>query len=243
MKTAKRIHVALATCLAGLLAISCQSEQTANVIVNNEGVLREIMMMGELQARANLKDYTETPNLYALGAIEGLAGEILILNGFPLNGQVMNDGLQIQKTFDLKAALLVSSQVAEWDTLELNTEISDITALQEFIPSVFNEKPDQAFPFQIIGDGGSLDWHVINAPAATERNHDAYKASGLSGNISNKEVSILGFYSEAHEGVFTHHGSYLHMHFIDNAEQTMGHIDGLKWSGQMQLLVPKALNR
>lgn len=243
MKKKSTQYLFMLTCSVSMAFMSCQSNETVSPLVQHKGVLKEIMMMGQLQARADLKDYEQIPNFYALGAIEGLAGEVLIINGKPFNGKVLGDSLMIQNNFDLKAALLVSSQVEEWDTLSFELEINDLNELQELIPSRLSHKPSQAFPFQILGSTGSLNWHVINAPGASSQNHDAYKASGLSGLISNEPVQILGFYSENHEGIFTHHGSYLHMHFIDIKKQTMGHVDYFKWSGTMQFLIPKSLNQ
>lgn len=242
MKKKTTKYLLMLSFLVGMTLMSCQSNEAVATQVQHKGVLREIMMMGQLQARADLKDYEQMPNLYALGAIEGLAGEILIINGQPFNGKVMDEALMIQNDFELKAALLVSSQVEAWDTLRIDSEITDLNELQAFIPARLSQMPTEAFPFQILGSEGSLKWHVINAPGASSQDHDAYKASGLSGSVSNEPVQILGFYSENHEGVFTHHGSYLHMHFIDQKKQTMGHIDEFKWSGSMQLLIPKSLN-
>ena len=98
---------------------------------------------------------------------------------------------------------------------------------------------DEAFPFMLKGNIDSIEWHVINAKEAIAQNHDAYKAAGLKGTGQYKAASVLGFYSNQHEGIFTHHGSYLHMHFINEEESVMGHVDALKNDGSLSLWLPK----
>ena len=53
-------------------------------------------------------------------------------------------------------------------------------------------------------------------------------------------VTILGFYSQNHQGLFTHHDAFTHMH-VRNADGTaMGHVDYLEsGNGSFTLLLPK----
>ena len=223
-----------------ILLTSCQVQRSVHV--NHYGVLREIMRENKLNANIDLKDLANSDNLYALGAVEGLAGEILILNGNAYHSRVQNNDLTIKRGFDLQATLLVSSEVEAWTAMKLDLEWLDLAALQRHLKEAAKQKgidTSEPFPFRIQGDFDQLGWHVINAPEAEEKNHDAYKASGLEGSESNISGEILGFYSEQHEGVFTHHGSYLHMHWLSEDKKLVAHIDELSHNGKITLLLPK----
>ncbi len=222
------------------LSACAQDQQT--IVVNNQGILREIMMEQKLTANASLADYKNTPNFYALGALEGLAGEILILNGRPLNSIAKQGKLTIERSFDKKATLLVSSEVSEWNETSIDLNVTSLKDLQSIIAQkakVAGINTNEAFPFMIKGSFEGIEWHVINAAEAKEQNHEAFKEAGLKGTSSEVDARILGFYSEKHEGVFTHHGSFLHLHFINEKETEMGHVDNLKISGNIKLMMPK----
>lgn len=224
------------------LFFGCSERSTNQTeLVENYGVLREIMMEGQLQSRKSLSSFSETPNFFALGAMEGLAGEILVMDGKPSNGVAKNGQLIIHEDFNTGAALLITSEVEEWVEIALTDGINSMDALQKHLSGLDEVDSNQAFPFLIKGEVNSLAWHVINATEATERTHDAYKAAGLSGTLTNETVEILGFYSRNHEGVFTHHGSYLHLHFVNDNKDSMGHVDELDLGQQMKLLLPKSI--
>ena len=57
------------------------------------GEMHKVMMMGEDQGIISLATLKAKPNLYALGPVEGLNGEITILNGQP-SIAVVRDGRQ-----------------------------------------------------------------------------------------------------------------------------------------------------
>ena len=210
--------------------------------VENHGVLREIMQEQKIGANADLKDFENMPNLYALGALEGLSGEILIVDGKPFNGIANQGNLVFDKSFDKKATLLVSSQVDEWEIITLKETFKNLKELQAMIlaqgkaTGIDVLKP---FPFMIKGDFQRIDWHVINAKEAKSQNHEAYKTAGLNGSEAYTDARILGFYSSQHEGIFTHHGSYVHLHFLSADESTMGHVDELVQLGVVELFLPK----
>ena len=55
--------------------------------------------------------------------------------------------------------------------------------------------------------------------------------------LGKEVVNIIGFYSQKHQGVFTHHDSYLHLHLITKDGRWMGHLDRVSFQ-DMQLLLP-----
>lgn len=234
----KKIYLTL---LIVVTLLACESDKNVWK-VENHGVLREIMQEQKIAANADLKDFENAPDLFALGALEGLSGEILILNSKPFNGMANQGTLVFDKSFDQKATLLVSSQVAEWEIITIKETFNNLKELQGLVlaqAEMAGIDVAQPFPFRIKGDFQRINWHVINAKEAEEQNHAAFKKAGLSGSGTYAEAEVLGFYSTQHEGIFTHHGSYLHLHFLSGDQFTMGHVDDIEQSGVIELYLPK----
>lgn len=224
-----------------LLVLSGCSRKKSAVTVSHYGVLMEIMREQKIEANADLQDFKNLPHLFALGALEGLSGEILILDSKPLNGLASKDQLLFDRSFDRKATLLVSAQVEAWKEISLVLESVDLSQLQTIVKEAAEQlsiNTEEPFPFLLKGEFKQIDWHVINAAEAEAQTHEAFKKAGLSGKSENAEGQILGFYSEKHEGVFTHHGSFLHMHFVNAEETEMGHVDAIEITGPIVLLLP-----
>lgn len=75
-------------------------EPTTNPIkVKYAGALKNMIHKGDSSAKANLLDLRQVPNLYALGALENLKGEIQIFDGQPFNTMVDNNQLVTDSSF------------------------------------------------------------------------------------------------------------------------------------------------
>jgi acetolactate decarboxylase len=202
-------------------------------MVNSIGELRQIMHQGKFEARVSLDTLAKT-NVYGLGAMDTLAGEILILDGKVFQSFVKNDSLIVSTDAKTKATLLVYSEVSAWDTLtivntsDIESELSKVTDLS---------KP---FPFILIGKP-SLDYHVINFDAKNG-DFNKHKEGAFIGSINHEDLTVLGFYSTGAKGIYTHHDSNMHMHFMNKEQTIMGHIDVLDIRGKdLKLLLPKEL--
>lgn len=225
-----------------LVAIACNLQAQQQVAVEHYGVLKEIMREQKIDANVDLSRFKETPNFYAIGALAGLAGEVLIIDGKVINGIATKGDLRIERDFDKSATLLVTSEVQEWVEISININVQNLESIQTIIEEEAKRlglKTNEAFPFMLKGKVKNIDWHVINASEATEQRHEAFKKAGISRSTENVNGEILGFYSEQHEGIFTHHGSFLHVHYVNSAETEMGHVDNLVINGEVKLLLPK----
>ena len=55
--------------------------------------------------------------------------------------------------------------------------------------------------------------------------------------LQNVNGELLGFYSQQHEGVFTHKNKFIHVHFVN--ENNAGHLDDLITKAQqVEVLLP-----
>jgi acetolactate decarboxylase len=223
--------------------VSCKDKTTLDSSVKHQGALMQIMS-GNLQATASLDSLQGLPHLYALGALEHLEGEIQVFDGVSyVSKSAAAASVVLESTFDHKAALLVYAQVPEWsEAIPLN-RFSENSALEKQIKAAAilqGIAVEQPFPFLLKGTAATLDWHVINwIKGDTIHNHKKHKTSGAQGALENSDVEVIGFYSEKHKTVFTHHSTFLHLHFkTDDQQVVAGHVDGIT-GDQLQLYLPQ----
>lgn len=226
--------------LSLLVLFSCKQE-LEQPVVNYAGALRT-MMSGDISKKIELDSLSKLPNLYAIGAFEGLSGEIQIGNGVSFNSRVQDSTVIIENEIKAAASLLVYAQVSEWidipnvsfqSTTELENELSE----QASMKGLDSDKP---FPFIMEGKVKELKWHVIKWDKNDSiHTHKKHQEAGLNGVIKDEKVEIIGFYSKKHKGVFTHHSTNIHMHFINKEKNLAGHVDDLIISKSMKLKLPE----
>lgn len=228
------------------VAFSCTttpSEQDKIFKVAYKGALKNIMHKGDLSAQADLIDFQNTKNFYALGAVENLKGEILILDGKPFISSVQNQELVINNSMEYKASLLVYASVENWTSTAIPDNVSSYEDLEIHIEQVAKDNgidTNEPFPFLINGQLKSFDWHVIDwKDGDTEHSHEKHISSGLNGTLTNQDVEILGFYSDSHHAVFTHHTTNMHLHVKTTNNSISGHLDGLTMGQGMTLRLPE----
>lgn len=182
-------------------------------------------------------------DLYALGALENLKGEILILNGKANISYEIKGELHIDDDYDHAATLLVASYVHQWDSIALKSKAKNLNELEKLIDThaaqhgLDTEKP---FPFLLKGTFHQIDWHVINWPEGdTEHTHEKHKTSGANGCIKGQNAIVLGFFSKHHAGIFTHHTTFLHMHVKCDKAGVVGHVDDIESGKKVWLYLPR----
>ncbi len=211
--------------------------------VMHAGALKNFMRQGDISAQFDLNNLKDKKGLYALGALENLEGEIQIFNSVPYNTFTSLGKVALDKSFTQKASLLVYAQVQEWNETKIPKEITSREQLENHIKEhalktgINIEEP---FPFLISGNCQSISWHVINWDK-NDNNHTHRKhiESGPNGKVENIEATILGFYSNKHKAIFTHHSTNMHMHFKTADHSLAGHIDKIVLGADMIIKLPK----
>lgn len=224
---------------------SCQN--TTNIsqtfLVEFRGALKNMMHKGDISSNANLKDLKDLKNLYALGAIENLKGEIQIFNSEPYNTYVENGEIKFDKSYSNQATLLVYATVKNWISVQIPNTIITMDDFEKFIEQTakkHNIDHKRPFPFLVEGNANEINWHVIDwKDGDKEHSHQKHISSGLNGTLKNKEVDLLGFYSDSHHAIFTHHTTNMHIHMKLKDEKIAGHVDDLKLGQNMILKLPK----
>lgn len=231
--------------LAVCLVAACASPLPLNGSdsgIHWEGALR-LVHEGDASGRVALEQMAGRPGLIAVGPAANLDGEVTALDGRLLvsrvsAGQVRTE--EVTRARATAAAFLVWSQVTQWQAPQplagaaaTHESLERLVALQARERGIDISRP---FVFRLEGVVDSLSYHILTPrlPGATG-----------SGHLSNAKVierrdtpvTIVGFYSPRHTGVFVHEGSSAHLHVIEQDGAT-GHVDRVSAGPRMRLSVP-----
>src|SRR5262245_55027111 len=97
--------VALLVILAAPAAASASTYQVRWV-----GEMHKVMM-GEDKGIVSLATLEHEKNVYAIGPVEGLDGEITVFDGEPVISRIEDGRPVVERTFGVKAPLLIWTQV------------------------------------------------------------------------------------------------------------------------------------
>lgn len=245
--TSKRLNFNYVFLVSFLLSLlfgyaTILSQKPNQIKVNYKGALREMVRTGDISSKYDLKDLNNTKNLFAVGVLEDLKGEIQIFDSQPLNSFSNKKKIAYDKTFDKKATLLVWAVVPKWKTIEIPNMIKSLDQIEDFIETAALKNGidiSNPFPFRISGVVESLNWHIVDWNDNSKvHSHENHIKSGLNGEISKKEVEIIGFFSNDHHGIFTYNTTRLNAHFKTKNNDLAGHVDNFVASDKMILMLP-----
>ncbi|MCC5932902.1 MAG: acetolactate decarboxylase [Balneolales bacterium] len=206
------------------------------------GALRNIMRQNNLSAHLHFNGFDLNPNVYALGAFENLKGEILILRGTSFSNRAVGDEAVIIDLKDEAAAFMVWAEVEDWQGFPVADSVRTFAQLETFAAlqaETFGLDTRQPFPFGLTGTAAELVWHVIDWPEDDPvHTHEKHMVTGPHGVLTNIPVEVLGFYSDSHHGIFTHHSTNMHLHFVSHEENEAGHVDDITLSSGATLWLP-----
>ena len=198
---------------------------------------------GDFSGKVNLADLPRGPQLYAIGPAAGLIGEITIINGRLSLARAEHGKLKTSSDYQGQASFLVWSTVPQWQkTVPLGKSVSNLADLEKVIETkarLAGLDTDKPFPFLLQGNFTSVKYHVVMPPSAQGKHTGSASPTGseLALQANGKSGTIIGFFSKKHEGVFTHSGSYSHLHVsLENGDS--GHIDDLEVSADVRLFFP-----
>lgn len=210
--------------------------------VQYAGALRHIMRENNLNAHLHFSEFPLNSEMYALGAFENLKGEILILRGTSFSNRALGEETVFIDVEDEAAAFMVWAEVAEWQGFPVADSVQTFAQLEAFAAlqaEVFGLDIGQPFPFGLTGTAAELVWHVIDWPEDDPvHTHEKHMVTGPHGVLKNIPVEVLGFYSDSHHGIFTHHSTNMHLHFVSHEENEAGHVDDITLSSGAMLWLP-----
>lgn len=200
--------------------------------------MKNVMWKGELESKIDLDSINDRKGLYGVGPLTGLTGELLIKDGVSYVSKVKDSIMQVKKSFKVSAPFFVYANVTEWKKIDLPDSISNIKQLEVFLDQK-TKNSRKPFAFKLQGKIKSAKIHVQNLPKGTKVSSPKEAHQGqVNFNLENEEVDIIGFFSTEHQGIFTHHDSFLHMHLITSDASKMGHLDMVNFDS-IQLFLPE----
>jgi len=227
--------------LFSLLLTSCSRDPLKKVYT--AGAMRNVMWKGHLQGVIDLDTIANKEHLYGLGPVEYLSGEIVIVDGTAYRSTVLTDStMKVERTSAVKAPFFVYAQLEQWQEHTLPDSIHSIPQLEKFLNTVTKTSP-RPFAFKLAGIVESATIHIVNLPPGTAVSSPTEAHHGqVNYKLTNQSAELIGFFSTAHKGVFTHHDSFVHIHLITADKAKMGHLDRLNIKpGSMKLYLPSLL--
>lgn len=230
------------------------------------GNFKQMMHTGDTKGQVSLSKLSATPGTWGVGALAGLKGEIIQIDGKILVslGQDPKGAVHAPAQND-SAVLWASGQVKQWDTLKVPTDMTQ-PQFEKFVEQqAAIQKIDlaQPFVFRVTGNFAHLIWHVVTgeSPSSSSSQHGSHNStptthatnahSGHAGH-ANKQSDMklfrspetsgqfVGVYSgNKLEGIVSHPGEKFHVHYIDHELKVSGHVDQYSVKAGSMLLLPK----
>jgi acetolactate decarboxylase len=97
----------------------------------------------------------------------------------------------------------------------------------------------EPFTFKMEGTVREANYHVVNLPlGSVVTDHESAHVGQVNFTAQQEKSVVLGYYSQNHRGIFTHHDTYLHAHWMNEDRTQMGHLESLVWTpGSVRLWI------
>ncbi|HXY61472.1 MAG TPA: hypothetical protein VEJ22_00935 [Nitrospirota bacterium] len=257
MKPQRRImkkNLILLFCFTAALCASAVLAGIKDGLVEYVGAQRDVFATGRAARVVSLEDLAGRKNLYAMGPVEGLDGEITIFDSKPYITKVRDDDYIVDKTFKHGAFFLVWTEQANWIDVPVPADVKGYIDLQRFVKAqakaagIDTTKP---FPFLLSGTPVEIKWHInVDRTEGKTITKESFFRSKQPFTIKNEPVDIIGFYAEHYDGVFltkytpvikegTGIENAIHIHLVSRVSKAAGHIDDLILGEGMVLRLPK----
>lgn len=197
--------------------------------------MRNVMWQGELEGKIKLDTIAKRDHLFALGPVSYLRGEIMAVDGKVYVSRVTEDSsMSVEIIPDVAAPFLVYADVAAWRKTDLPATVTTIPELEKHLDAISKDLP-RPFAFKLEGSIADALIHVQNLAPGTRVSSPKEAHQGqVKYPVGEAKATIVGFFSTEHQGIFTHHDTYLHMHLLTADKTMMGHLDALN-IGRMEL--------
>ncbi len=223
-------------------------------MVEYVGAQKDVFTTGKAASVVSLEQMADKKNLYAMGPIDGLDGEITIFDSKPYITKVRGADYLAENTWKHGAFFLVWSEQAQWTDVQIPPTVKGYVNLQHFVKAqaqaagIDTTKP---FPFLLSGTPVEVRWHInVDRTEGKPITKELFMKSKQPFVTKNEPVDIVGFYAEHYDGVFLtkytpviREGSgmenAIHIHLVSRKSKAAGHIDDIALGEGMVLRLPK----
>jgi alpha-acetolactate decarboxylase len=244
----KRLLLAAALALGALaLAAGCYSTppqpQPWKGRIDVYGTMHAVMLEGKTEGRVELAPLQADARLVGIGALEGLAGEVVLLDGVAWctrSGELGTLETHAGAEKGAKATLLATARVSQWFALPVAAELP-FSGIEAFVAQAAREHGlahTETFPFLIEGSFHDVRAHVLHGSCP-------YMGKSPPGTEPVRRVlplakgRLVGFYTELAPGTLTHMGEKTHVHLlVKEGESIVAHVDELRIDAGAVLKLP-----
>jgi acetolactate decarboxylase len=206
------------------------------------GGQRETIMTGNRAAILDLRTLAGRPHVYGIGPLAGLSGEVTIADSRPALARVGADArVHVEDSFAAGVPFFVWAEVPVWQDVAVPAQVRSEADLEAFVADAGKAAGlTQAFPFVVRGRPALIDFHVVDAKPATPPGMADHRKIQIPFVLHGRQATLVGFWSDRHQGIFTPMGTNIHIHFQTAENDTSGHVQGLDLGqGGMTLSLPK----
>lgn len=215
------------------------------------GNFRHMMHTGETGGTIALDTLT-APSVWGVGATAGLRGEVVLRDGAVLVSRGDDpDARLTPPEAGEEAVILAFGAVADWQSVEIPHDMAPerLTHFIEMQAQSLGLDPKGGFPIRIEGRFPQLVWHVVTGKAPAKGGNSAGHGGGHANKRSGMNLydeagasgEIIGVYTGAAlEGIASHPGERLHLHFVSVDGTRSGHVDKLTIPAGAMLRLPAA---
>lgn len=229
----KRGIVFVAACI--LFPFFAMAQPTA---IKVYGSLKGVMQEATFQPAVSIDTLKSISPLFGLGVAAGLQGEIIMIDGKCYHSFIDNDQIVTKEERDTKAAMLVVSNQALNRSVNINN-LNSMEDIERAIRKISAEHNNAApMPFLIRSSNAIVNFHVIDWKKEVTHTPSNHKQFAKTGELSKDELIVVGFFSDKHQGIFTPHGTAIHMHVYDPVKQIVGHVDSIKFFDAVDIQIP-----
>jgi acetolactate decarboxylase len=221
--------------LLGVLPIFAQNPDVKSI-----GELRKIMHDADMSAKIRL-DTLARENLFAIGMVDSLRGQISIVNGKSLTSAIKDTYVKTDTTLNHSAAMLVYAYVKNWKVVTIEQDINNTEELELLVKRLASENGidvAQPFPFMVKTWAKNMSYHVIDWQSGIEHTADTHKQFAHELWHSASVVMMAGFYSENHQGIFTEYNRKMVVNAITSDPMTCGNLETIETFGKIAIYFP-----
>jgi len=207
------------------------------------GTMHEVMMEGKTQGRVELAPLQADYQLVGIGALEGLAGEVVLLDGVAWCTRAGKLGaLETHAGAEkgVRATLFATTRVRAWFTLPVPPGLA-ASGLADFVATSAQQYGlggTQTIPFLIEGSFSDVRAHVLNG-RCPEAGPGSPETEPVRRRLPVAKGHLVGFYTTMPPGTLTHKGEKTHVHLlVKDGESIACHVDELQISAGSVLRLP-----
>lgn len=245
----RRFVTGCATCVALLPAITLaengpptwQTIAGPGFTLSYVGRMRDVIMTGDRSAKLSLRELRRTGHRYGLGPVAELDGEIIMVDGHITHSAVDADGrVKVAEVEDASVPFFVWADVSKWERTALRPAFASIGALSDAVGEAgLKAGLGTVFPFMVTGRFRSLAYHIVKGRPGAPPGMDEHRKMQHSFDVADADATLLGFWSDHHQGIFTPADSKMHVHFVTGDQRAAGHLQGLTATAEsLTLLLP-----